>query len=577
MLNIPPGGAAREAAGHHVFRRVVTILLLGVVVGAVGSLLAVAFVEAVDWLELGRSRFASDGFSMFLLLLPVAGGLVVGVMMMLTERKSPHGIADIVETVQIGGNEFSLRNGFVNAIAAVVGMGSGASIGPYGPLASIGASLGTVLTRWSRADLPLAVGCGVAAMISTAFCAPIAAVVFVHEVVLRHYSLRAFAPITVASSTGYFASAYLLGRQPLFEMHAHRSLFAPEFLVFVVIGIVSALVATVFMAAVIRCSELAQRSSLPNWLKPAIAGLGVGLMAQWLPEVMGTGKQLLTDTIGGTGFDLWQLVLLLPLKILATALCIGFGFSGGTFSPSLVIGVIAGALLGLLAATLFGDHASGVAFYSICGMMAVASPVIGGPLTAILIVFELTRNYELTTAVMISVVFSNVVAYRLFGRSLFDRQLNLKGIDFSLGRDKVVLERTPIATHVTTDAVVVQGKLSLDEAKRQMLAAGRQECAVLDELSHYIGKLRLADVLPLEQRLDPIREVAADHADKDALVLPHELSVWQALIRMREFVGESIPIIDRRGFYIGVIYQSTLVTAYLDTSSSLRAEEHSAG
>ena len=165
---------------------------------------------------------------------------------------------------------------------------------------------------------------------------------------------------------------------------------------------------------------------------------------------------------------------------------------------------------------------------------------------------------------------------RLFGRSLFDRQLASQGIDLSLGRDKVMLQRTAISRYVTTDAVTVKGSQRLIEAQRAMVEAGRQECYVLDELSRFVGKLRLSDIVSIPANVNVHQAIASDYASLDTLVFDHELSVWHALEQMREFVGESIAIIDQRNYFIGVIYQSTLVTAYLQTTENVRAEEHAA-
>ena len=501
-----------------VTRRVVSILFFGIAAGAVGSVLSVALVETIFFLEKRLYSIGTPGhFNLVWLLCPVAGGLVVGLLLKSTNARRAENVADVINAVQVGEKAFHWRDGILNAIAAVVGMGSGASVGPYGSLTTLGAHLGNLFQKWTRADLNLAAGCGVAAMISTAFSAPIAAVVFAHEVILRHYALRSFAPITIASSTGFFISAYWLGRPPLFMVDAERSLFAPEFLAFVLIGIAGALVAVLFMKMTLWFGQIAKSTPVPDWLKPALAGLGVGLMAQWIPDVMGVGRQILEFEITGDQFALEQMIVLLPAKMIATALCLGFGFAGGVVSPSLVIGVLTGAIIGVGAEALMGEQSSGITFYAICGMVAVTSPVIGGPLTAILIVFELTRNYELTTAVMISVVFSNVLAYRLFGRSLFDRQLLEQGIDLSGGRVKAILKRTPIATHVTTDAVTVAGSSLLIEARTAMLTDHKQECIVLDELSHFKGKLRLSDVLMFESRMDSQNAIIREYADTERI------------------------------------------------------------
>ena len=574
-----PGVPASLRESRLLFLRVVSILAFGLLVGIIGAVLAIVVVDSIAWLGRRLSALAAgrDGFPNIVLLLgPVAGGLVVGQLLRGMSLSRPVSVADIIYGVQTRETGIPWRDGVLNTVAAVIGIGSGASVGQYGPLANMGATLGTNFGRGLRYDPVLGIGCGVAAVISTAFSAPIAAVLFAHEVILRNYSLRAFAPITVASSTGFFIQHHLLARPPMFEVQVERSLFAPEFLAFVVTGLACALVAVGYMRLVLASADLAARSGVPVWLRPAVAGLGVGLAAQWVPEVLGLGSEVLSGIIGGDDTTAWQLGLILLAKILATALCIGFGFAGGVFSPSLLIGVLAGALLGHASGAVLGPMSSEPAFYAVCGMAAVASAVIGGPITAVLIVFELTRNYELTIAVMVSVVFSNVVANQLFGRSMYDRQLARSGCDLSLGRDRMLLQRTTIAAHVATDAVTVRADQPLADARDGMVAAGRQECHVLDELSRYLGRLRLFDLLQLEQGTDLAVEAAGAHADRGHLRFLPDQTVWDALEMARDFVGEGIPVVDRGGYFIGIVYESTLVTAYFRATSNIRAEDHAA-
>lgn len=564
---------------RQLFLRVVSILAFGLLVGITGAVLAIVVVDSIFWLgdRLSAVTAGSGGpLNVVLLLCPVAGGLVVGLMLRGMSIRRAARVADIIYGVQTRETGIPWRDGVLNTVATVIGIGSGASVGHYSPLANMGAALGTNLGRGFRYDPVLGIGCGVAAAISTAFSAPIAAVLFAHEVILRHYSLRAFAPITVASSTGFFIEHHLLARPPLFEVHVERSVFAPEFLAFVITGLACALVAVAFMHLLLASADLAERSRLPAWLRPAVAGLGVGLMAQWVPEVLGLGKDVLSGIIGGGETAPWHLGLILLAKMLATSLCIGFGFAGGVFSPSLLIGVLAGALLGHASGAVLGEMASDPALYAVCGMAAVASAVIGGPLTAVLIVFELTRNYELTIAVMISVVFANVVAYHLFGRSLYDRQLARSGFDLSLGRDRLMLQRTTVADHVTDDAVTVKSDQSLADARDGMIAAGHQECHVLDELSRYLGRLHLFDLLRIEKDADPAVETAGAHADAGHLQIRPDQAVWDALEMVQESGAQSIPVVDRGGYFIGVVYESTLVAAYFRAISNTRAEEHAA-
>ncbi len=179
----------------------------------------------------------------------------------------------------------------------------------------------------------------------------------------------------------------------------------------------------------------------------------IGLLALQLPDILGIGDQLMRQTLSDSTPSALNLGTLLIAKIVAASVCLGFGFVGGVFSPSLLIGLLFGSLMGLGIEQLF-PYAN-IPMYAICGMAALTSPVIGAPLTTIMIVFELTHSYDLTTAVMVSVVFSNVVSYRLFGRSLFDFQLKSRGFDLSQGRDPLIMDTLSIQDFSHTDFITI--------------------------------------------------------------------------------------------------------------------------
>ncbi len=570
--------------GVNVLSRIVRVLVFGIVVGAVTSLLAIGFVEAIKWLNhalfvTAQSRQGippQSNWSWFLFVLPAIGGLIAGLLILLIPDQRPHNPADVIEAAQ-SGKSVSAKTGLVTISAVLAGLGSGASVGQYGPLTHLGATLGSIVSRLGKVEPGLGIGCGVAAAISTVFSAPIAGVIFAHEVVLRHYSLRAFAPITVASSTGLFIADRIFHRPPLLEIFVPRSVFAPEFLAFVVIGAGGALVAVIYMQGILRMRRASDCLKLPVWIKPAIAGLCVGITAQWIPEILGVGNETLRFAITPDAYNSAELGVVLVAKIAATALCIGFGFAGGVFSPALLIGILFGALLGNGAEFLYSDFYAGIEFYAICGMAAVTSPVIGAPLATILIVFELTRNYELTTAVMVSVVFSNLVAYRLFGRSLFDRELSMRGFDLSMGRDKVMLARTGIGDYLTTDFVRGNPDHDLSRLKQALIDANRSEAYIVDDQSVYLGMITLNQIVANESSNNGGAPKKARHyLDHHSLRFNAGMSVWDAMEAMEEFVGESIPVLDEAGRLLGVVYESTLVKAYLQTVRALRAEENAA-
>ena len=598
--------------------RIAWIAALGMVTGALASLAAIGFTDLVfllnEWLLVSpRSRFMQEDAGLLLaatVCVPAAGGLVVGLVHhYLVPERRPHGPPDLIRAVQGLDGRVPPRSGFLSALTSLVSLGAGASVGQYGPLAHLGATLGALaarLNRYAEATATVWVGCGVAAAISTAFNAPIAGIVFAHEVILRHYSLRAFAPITVAATIGHVIANVVFERPPLFRVEAVTVGAAPEYLGFLLIGVGGAFVAVLYMRAILYSGRIARKLPVADCLKPMLAGAVLGVAAIGMPDILGIGKETLRFAVIDQAFAPGELAFLLGAKILATALCIGFGFAGGVFSPALLTGILFGALAGNGAELLAGDLRSDIAIYAICGMVAVASAVIGAPLTTILIVFELTRNYDLATAAMVSVVFSNLVSYRLFGRSLFDVQLRMRGFDLSAGRDRVILERRRIEGYVSRDFTALAPGLPLAEAKARLLASGRQEGYVLDAGGVYLGTVKLAELLASEEKErergngnagegGPASDLPVSRIARRAEpLLTPKTSVWAAMERMGGFVGESIPVLEEGGDgradadadggegrgggrgrrMLGVVFEAAIVRAYLDTMNDIRREEN---
>ena len=568
--------------------RIASIAVLGIVAGALASLAAIGFVELVallnDWLLVSpRSRFmASDPLLLTAatVCVPAAGGLIVGVLHRYMPDRRPHGPPDIIRAAHLHGGRMPARAGFLSALTSLVSLGSGASVGQYGPLAHLGATLGSLAARFngnSRWMGTAGVGCGAAAAIATAFNAPIAGIVFAHEVILRHYSLRAFAPVTVAATIGYVVANIVFERPPLFRVEAVSVKAAPEFLGFILIGAGGAFVAVLYMRAVLHAGRAARILPLADWSKPMLAGAALGVAAIWLPDILGIGKETLRFAVIDDAFAPEELAALLVAKIAATALCIGFGFAGGVFSPALLIGILFGALAGVGAEPLLGDLRSDIAVYAICGMVAVTSAVIGAPLTTILIVFELTRNYDLATAAMVSVVFSNLVSHRIFGRSLFDVQLRAGGFDLAAGRDRAILDLRPIDGYLSRDYTALAPDTPPAEAKSRLVEARRHEGYVVDAGGRYLGTVKLDELVAWEDGGSADAGATVAHLAKpEALIFTAGMSIWAAMEGMGDFVGESIPVLadDDSGRMLGVVFEASIVKAWLDTMNDMRREEN---
>ncbi|NBB98224.1 MAG: CBS domain-containing protein [Alphaproteobacteria bacterium] len=557
------------------------LVLTGVAlaVGSAASFAAIALVELVSVLNLGllvapKARVQWESMPWLVavttVLVPTLGGLVVG----LVHKKfmtggRPLGPPDVIEAVQFHKPLPGLRDGLISTGTAALSLGAGASVGQYGPMVYLGAIFGS-FTQRLRSGVPnlasIAIGCGVAAAIATAFNAPIAGVLFAHEVVLRHYATRAFAPVTVSSVTGYVMANVIFDRPALFRIESPGIAHGYEFALMAVLGLLVAAGAIVFMRLLLAVGPTLARWIRRPEMRTAMAGLAVGLTALALPDVLGIGTSTLRFATIDGAFGLGETIVLIFAKIVLTALCIGAGFSGGAFSPSLLIGSLTGVLFWTLA-DVAGLPNSGAAIYAIGGMMGFASAVIGAPLTCILIVFELTRNYDVTIAAMVAVVFSNLVSHRAFGRSLFDVQLARRGIDFSLGRDRAHLAAMHVIDFLQPNAVTATTKDTPNSVADRLHKKGWREAFVLDRDGNLLGVFTPGSngtIASVEDALSPARLIFHDTTD-----------LADAMERLRGFVGDAVPVVSSKsGKYLGAVSEADLVSAWLDEAARLRKEEN---
>ncbi|PAV24716.1 chloride ion channel [Tamilnaduibacter salinus] len=569
---------------RQIIYRILMVSLVAVVVGTAASLAAIGFVDAIQWLNdrLLISPYAriqaEDRHWLVVaatIAVPAVGGLLVGLIVRWLIKEG-RGLAppDAILAVQTRRKAPTIRSGLASTLASLVSLGSGASVGQYGPLVYLGTLFGTMVGRL-RLRLPhqrsIAIGCGVAAAISTAFNAPIAGLVFAHEVILRHYSLRAFAPVTVAAATGYVIANVIFERPPLFRVQFGGVEHSYEFLFFALEGVICAGLAWVFMRLLSLSGKLAARTPVPVWLKPAVAGLVLGLVALQVPEVLGIGQETLRFAIIEDAFAIHELALIIVAKLALTALCVGFGFVGGVFSPALLVGILFGAFYGLIVPFVAPFPHSGVVVYAICGMMALASSVIGAPLTTILIVFELTRSYDLTIAAMVAVVFSNLVSYRAVGRSLFDVQLKARGFDLSLGRDRAILQNHRVVHYLHADYTTARAGESVGAVRHTLVANGRAEAVLVDQSDVYQGMVHLQDLVEADPEA-PVESIA--HAT--GVVFHEDTSVWESMEMLRGFLGEAVPLLDRQSRVLGVVPEEAVIRAYLEIIHELRREENEA-
>ena len=559
--------------------------LIGLCIGMIASIATVGFVELVHYMNRvlyvsASSRALLEGGQLAMVTIAVLtiGGLVVGLTLRYGAVKGEaFGPPEAIYAVQLREPLPTPICGATSTLAAMFSLGCGASVGQYGPLVYLGSLVGQLANRLQlgiRDIRSIAIACGVAAAISAGFNAPIAGLIFTHEVILRHYSLRMFTAVTIASACGYIVANVIFDHPPLFLIEFESAFRAPEFLLFALEGICCGILAVVFMKLLQRASRLSAQIKIPQAMKPMLAGFIVSLVAIQVPEVLGAGQDVfrLASMPGNYGAD--ALLLILVAKLLVTVLCIGFGFAGGVIYPSMLIGVLFGALYAILVPEFFLEDYSGLSVYAICGMVAVMSPVIGAPMTALLLIFELTRNYEITIAAMLTIVFANLVSFQWCGRSIYDAQLAARGMDLSLGRERAYLKHRRVTEYIAQPFAVVHEDTRISELRRQLEVNpnATTSAVVIDSEGVYLGQL----THHLLHGIDDNSLVSSIEYQQDT-EFNQTTTIWQAMETMRNFIGEAIVVVDSHsGKYLGAIPEAVVISAYLDAAQELRREEHEA-
>ena len=556
---------------------VIATLLTGIGIGLTVSLVAGLLVTIVKTLSDYRLWMGGE----FLNLLDGLGSLVpmlwliVAALMLWGVRRffgvaRWHGPADSIYAAHRLDNEIDVRAGVGSTLAAFISMGGGAPVGQYGPLVHFGATVGSYLRQVfgnKLVDIDVFIGCGVAAAIAAGFHAPIAGIVFAHEAILRHFSFRALTPIAISSVTSAWFAAAVFGGEPIFNLVSAAPDLLPMVPVLLGSGVLFGLISMLFMMTLLYATKIAGKSGfgpLPLVLSAAVI---CGVIALFVPEVLGTGSLEINNIING-GYDIGFLLLLFMLKLTATSLCIGFGLFGGIFSPAAFIGAAAGGFLGKLMA--FGGFATVPALLPIAGFAAVTAAVVGAPISVVLVVLELTQSYEFAVAAMLAAVVSTFLTSLVFGHSFFDEQLLRRGIDLSQGRGNLELMSKDICTVVNDDFVSVPPVVTVKDAIDELVNSGSSEGYCVGNEKQFIGKISLPFLMQA-----PRNDRISQHLIANPVKLNHDASVMQAMEIASKFIGETIPVVEQAtNELVGVVSEADIFEIYLATQSRIRDLEH---
>ncbi len=378
--------------------------------------------------------------------IPVAGGLAVGLLMQAFSKiRRPQSLADVIEGAALREGRVDRREGLASTLASLITLSTGGSSGREGPVVHLGAVISTYISGWIRADGITArdlMGCAAAAAVSASFNAPIAGTLFALEVVLRHFAVRAFAPIVIASVAGTLVSRWQMGDVTEFSLPASNLGFYGELPAFLLLGLVSGLMAFVLIRSIFIAEELGdlvqKATRMPDWPRPALAGAVLGVIAIWFPHIIGVGYETTSRVLTGQ-IGLWMVIVFVAVKVAAVAITFAGRMGGGIFSPSLMVGAMTGLAFGYVATSVAPELSGAETLYALAGMGAVAAAVLGAPISTTLIVFELTGDWQAGVAVMVSVSLASALSARLVDRSFFLTLLKRRGVRLADGPQNYLL------------------------------------------------------------------------------------------------------------------------------------------
>ena len=547
----------------------VRVLFVGLVIGILGGLAANLFVLGVGEID-GLIREQMVGQSALSAGLIRWAALIVGALGIYGLKQAFkmdrwHGPADAILGAHRPDAPFPAREGFISTTAAFVSASAGASVGQYGPVLHFGASVGAQVRALfpTRLTPDIYVACGVAAAISAGFGAPIAAVVLVSEAILRHFAVRAVAPITVSAIVATAVTPLFFDRVSPYSVIASPTDWG---LIPVVLGLgaCAAILAIVFMRSLLRTAAWAK--SLNNELAMLLlAATLMALIGMLVPEAVGLGTQSVNDLLAGEKL-VGEAALMLVAKLAATVVCIGLGLVGGVFSPALFLGASLGYLAGFVAMGL-GFDPSAVVMLTVVGMAAVAGSVIGAPVGVVLIVFEFTRSYEFAVAAILAVSMSSFISTRLFCYSFFDRQLIARGFDLRQGREFLSLKDISVADLDVEAVESVTEGMTGEDLVAHLRASHRTEAYVVNPQGTLTG------VVPILSALSNPDKTASALIGNDYLVLNLGDDLQQALGIARRFVGEAIPVVDEAGALVGCLSEGAILGGTLDRQEEVKGRE----
>jgi CIC family chloride channel protein len=539
------------------------LLVLALGVGAGAGLGAVAFrwlISAFTQLLSGHHDYSDAGHAAhpflpglgpwFVVGAPVVAGLLYGPLVYFFAREARgHGVPEVMFAVARRGGRIAPQVAVVKALASALCIGGGGSVGREGPIVQIGSALGSTFGRLVKVPEPrmrVLVACGAAGGIAATFNAPLAGVFFAMELILSDFATQAFGMVVLASVTASVIGRAVLGNAPFLNLPPFEVSHLSEYLLFAVLGVLAGVVGVGFtriLYAVEDACDAVWRG--PEWLRPAVGGVLLGLVLLVLPQMYGVGYPVLSNGVAGQ-YTIAFLLVLMVGKMFATSLTIGIGGSGGVFAPSLFVGAMLGSAFGELMHVIAPGAAGPVGAYGLIGMGAVFAGASRAPITAVIILFELTGEYSIILPLMAAIVLATGVSHFLSRDTIYTLKLRRRGIDLHAAEPSLRIRATDVGTMAGPVGRTVAAGTRLIDLVPVLSASPAGQLPVLDESGRYLGVVTargVAEALSDDEHDDQLAEEILEWPEP----VRADENLQAGLARLEASLSAAVPVLDPAG------------------------------
>ncbi|MCG8531136.1 MAG: chloride channel protein [Desulfovibrionales bacterium] len=558
------------------------LLALGVgILAGYGSVLFRFAIDAVQQLFYHNGGEFLDFYQTLpwygILIPPVIGGAIVG---FLTSKGAPeakgHGVPEVMEAVALRDGIIRKRVAAVKICASAICIGSGGSVGREGPIVQIGSGIGSTVGQFlkvNRTNQRTLVGCGAAAGIAATFNAPVAGILFALEILLGDFGFASFSPVVLSSVTATAISRHYFGDFPAFISPVYEIGSIWELGLFPFLGVLCAVIALLFVYALYKMEDVADLIKIPPVFKAALGGLCIGGMLLLFPELMGVGYgaislSLMDKMAWGT------MCILIFLKIFATSLTISSGGSGGIFAPSLFIGAMTGGVFGVGVHYLFPTVVPTPGIFALIAMGGMVAGTTYAPITAILIIFELTNNYQIILPLMLTCIISTLIATSVSTGSIYTMKLLRRGVDLQGGMEQNILKKYKVRDLMQGTPDTLYEGASLQNVFETFRTKNAPYLHLVDKKGELTGIISFRDLRTVfaEEYLDNLL-IAKDIATTCIETVSDVDTVIGALHKMATFSISQLPVVDDSGKLIGTLREQDVLAAYDQSVVGMQLEE----